>query len=395
MKKRLISLIISLILVFAVLSPVAAFDGGGQLDTNITFGGRNWFSDDFSGILGLTEKATGWFRMPLPFGTISLEGGWTFNMSYGFVWPLTLLDAQVFSIGNSLDIKLVKYNFPISFGDLSMAVNIGRFPLADSTGMIFNQNIDGLYVSLPFKLFSVSAGVGYTGLQNAKTTSVYGIPVEIPASNVYSLAPGYVAVLSRASAPSLWGGQSFDAEFNSFINCNTVESSDNRSRSFVTLGAKGPIIPLLYYNAAFSFGFALGSEPKAGVLGKAGVTFYPDFLSSTLSFTTLFATSGFLPFTNIPLSSDGQISCSDVLKLSLAASMKPADKWLLNAEFALLYSSMEGSTSFGLNVLQANLGAKFQWFSDFCIILDNGLVIPVNDTSVSYFTGSIRAQLSF
>ncbi len=395
MKKRFVSIITIVILIFAVVSPVAAFDGGGQLDTNITLGGRQWFTDNFSGLLGLTEKATGWFRTPLPFGTLSLEGGWTFNMNYGFVWPLTLLDAQVFSMRNTLDINLVKYNLPIKIKDFALDLNFGRFPLADITGMIFNQSIDGLYASIPFSVFTASAGIGYTGLLNAKTTSVYGIEVTPSASSVYAFAPGYVAVLANASAPSLIGGQSFDAEVNMFFNCNTVSASDHRSRSYISIGARGPVIPLLYYDAAFSFGFALGSENKIGVMGKAGISFFPDFLASTLSINTLFATKNFLPFTDLPLSTDGRIGCSDVLKLGAAASMKPTDKWLISAEFALLYASEEGTASFGLNVLQANLDAKIQMYSDLCIVVSNGLVIPVNSTSVNYYTGSVRAQLSF
>ena len=394
MKKRFVSILISILLILTVVSPLAAFDGGGQLDSNLSFGGREWFTDDFAGVFGLTEKLTGWFRAPLPLGTISIEAGWTFNLSYSFVWPLTLTDAQVFSVRNTLNVDLLKYNLPLPIGDYTLDINIGRFAVADSTSMIFNQNIDGVYASLPFNLFSVSAGVGYTGLQNAKTTGVYGIPVSTSSSSIYELAPGYVAILTRASAPNLIAGQSFEAEINSFINCNTVDSSDHLTRSFVTVSARGPIIPFLYYNAAFSFGFALGPTSKAGIMGKAGVSYYPDFLSSALSFTTVFATDGFLPFTDLPVSSDGRIGCSDLLKLSLSYSLKPTDKWVVNSELALLYSSDEDA-SFGLDVFQANVSAKLQWYSDLSIAATGGLVIPVSNSSVSYFAGSVRAQISF
>lgn len=394
MKKRIISLTICLLLIFVVVSPLSAFDVGGQLDTVLSFGGRNWFNDDFSGAIGLSEKATAWFRTPLPLGTLSIESSWTFNLSYAFVWPLTLVDAQIFSIGNKLDVSLVKYNLPIPIGSNPLDINVGRFAVADLTGLILNQNIDGLYATLPFKYFSVSAGAGYTGLQNAKTTKVYGISVTPEESSIYEFAPGYVAVLARIKAPNLIGGQSFDAEVNMFINCNTVEETDQLTRSYVTVGAHGSIIPLLYYNATFTGGFALGPEPKIGMMGNAGLSFYPNFLSSSLTVSTLFATSNFLPFTDIPLSVDGKIGCSDLLKLAVAISMKPVDKWLANLEAALLYSSGEDA-SFVLDVIQGNLSIKFQWFSDVCIIATNGLVMPVDDASVSYFTGALRAQISF
>ena len=391
MKKRVIIIAISILLILTVVSPLAAFDWGGLFDTNLNFGSRQLFKKESSGVVGFGAKLTGWFRTPLPLGSLSIEGGWAFNLSKGFVWPIKFSDTQ---IGNTLDISLLKYNFPINIKDYTLDVNVGRFAIADSTGYILNQNIDGVYASMPFNLFSVSAGLGYTGLQNAKTTSVYGISVTPSSSSVYELAPGYVAVLARATAPNLVGGQSFDAEFNTFINCNTVANSDKRSRSYVTIGARGSVIPLIYYNAAFSLGFALGNKSKTGVMGNAGITYYPDFLSSALSFTTLFATDGFLPFTNIPISCDGRIHCTNLLKLALSYSMKPTDKWVINTEMALLYSS-EQSGSFGLDVFQANLSAKFQWFSDVSIVAANGLVIPVSDSSVSYLTGSIRAQISF
>ncbi|MBO4509251.1 MAG: hypothetical protein J5747_11525 [Spirochaetaceae bacterium] len=394
MKKRFITILISVLLILTVVSPLAALDGGGQLDSNLSFGGREWFTDDFSGIFGLTEKLTGWFRTPLPLGTLSIEAGWTLNLSYGFVWPLSLTDAQVFSVRNTLNVDLLKYNLPLSIGDYTLDINIGRFAVADCTTMIFNQNMDGVYASIPFKLFSVSAGVGYTGLQNAKRTGVYGIAVSPSDSSIYSLAPGYVAILARGSAPSLVAGQSFDAEFDMFINCNTVEESDKLSRGFASISARGSIIPLLYYNAAFSFGFALGPDSKAGIMGKAGVSYYPDFLDSAITFTTMFATTGFLPFTDLPVSNDGRIGCSDLLKIALAYSMKPTDKWVLNTDLALLYASDE-EASFGLDVFQANLSAAFQWFSDVSLSASSGLVIPVSDSSVSYFTGSVRAQISF
>lgn len=395
MKKRFLSILISILLILTVVSPLAAFDGGGQLDTNINLGGREWFTDNFAGMVGLSEKLTGWFRTPLPLGTLSIEANWNFNLSYSFAWPLTLVDAQIFSIGNTLDFNLLKYNLPISIKDFTLDMNIGRFAVADSTGMIFNQNMDGVYASLPFKLFTVSAGVGYTGLQNAKTTAVYGIPVSTSASTIYAFAPGYVAVLSRATAPSLVAGQSFDAEVNMFFNCNTVADTDHLSRSYVTLGARGPVIPLLYYNAAFSFGFALGPAPKVGIMGKGGITYYPNFLSSAFTFTTVFATKKFLPFTNLPVSADGRIGCSDLLKLALSYSFKPTEKWLMNAETALLYTSEESNSSFVLDVFQANVSAQFQCFSDVRIVASTALVIPVSSSSVSYFTGSIKAQISF
>ena len=398
MKKRFLTILISILLILSVVSPLAAFDGGGQLDTNIALAGQNWFNDNFGGVVGLTEKATGWFRTPLPLGTLSIEANWTFNISYGVVWPLTLLDAQVFSMRNTLDVNLVKYNLPLSIADFKMDINIGRFSISDSTGLIFNQNMDGLYVSMPFKLFSVATGVGYTGLQNAKTTAVYKLPVATSASSIYEFAPGYVAILTKAAAPNILGGQSFEAEVNMFVNCNTVQPSDGAvglHRSYATVGARGPIIPLLYYNAAFSFGFAFGSENKVGIMGKGGVTFYPNFLSSALTFTTVFATAGFLPFTDIPVSVDGKIHYSDLLNLALSYSMKPVDKWLLNAEFDMLYTSEEGTSSFILDVFQGTISAKFQCLSDFCLAASSGVVIPVDSSSVSYFTGSVRAQLSF
>lgn len=398
MKKRFLTILISILLILSVVSPLAAFDGGGQLDTNIALAGQNWFNDNFGGVVGLTEKATGWFRTPLPLGTLSIEANWTFNISYGVVWPLTLLDAQVFSMRNTLDVNLVKYNLPLSIADFKMDINIGRFSISDSTGLIFNQNMDGLYVSMPFKLFSVATGVGYTGLQNAKTTAVYKLPVATSASSIYEFAPGYVAILTKAAAPNILGGQSFEAEVNMFINCNTVQPSDGAvglHRSYATVGARGPIIPLLYYNAAFSFGFALGPDPKVGIMGKGGITYYPNFLSSAFTFTTVFATKNFLPFTNLPVSADGRIGCSDLLKLALSYSFKPTEKWLMNAETALLYTSEESNSSFVLDVFQANVSAQFQWFSDVRIVASTALVIPVSSSSVSYFTGSIKAQISF
>ena len=394
MKKRVIRIVVSVLLILAVVFPLSAFDGGGQLDTNLSLGGRNWFTDEFSGIVGLSEKGTAWLRIPLPLGTLSVEGSWTFSLGYGFVWPFTLTEAQVFSMANTLDISLAKYNLPISISDFTIDINVGRFAIADSTGLIFSQNIDGVYLSLPFKLFSVSAGAGYTGLLNAKTTGVYGVPVTTSTSSIYEFAPGYVAVLSRLTAPNLIGGQSFDAEANLFLNLNTVSSSDGLSRSFVTVSAHGPIIPLIYYNAAASVGVAFGSAFKTGIMGKAGITFYPNFLSSALTFTTLFATADFLPFTDLPVSSDGKRGCSDILKLSLSYSMKPVDKWLTNLEGAMLYSS-SNVDSFELDTIQGNLSAKYQWFSDVCVIATSGLVIPINDTSNSYFSGSVRIQLSF
>ncbi len=398
MKKRFLIILISAFLIFSVVSPLAAFDGGGQLDTNIMLAGQNWFNDNFAGVAGASEKGTGWFRTPLPLGTLSIEANWTFNISYGVVWPLTLLDAQVFTLGNTLDVNLVKYNLPLSIADFKMDINIGRFALSDSTGLIFNQNIDGLYVSMPISLFSVAAGAGYTGLQNAKTTAVYKYPVTTSPSSIYQFAPGYVALFTKASAPNIIGGQSFEAEVNMFVNCNTValaEGAIGLHRSYATIGARGPVIPLLYYNAAFSFGFAFGSQTKVGIMGKGGISFYPNFLSSALSFTTVFATNGFIPFTDIPVSVDGKIHCSDLLKLALSYSFKPTDKWLANTEFDLLYTSQEGSSSFILDVLQGTLSAKFQWLSDVCLVATGGVVIPMATSRVSYFTGSVRAQLSF
>lgn len=387
---KLTALLLAVVLVF----PVSAFDGGGQIDLGASVSAKNFLSlDDFIGFAGGNAKATGWLRLPFNFGTFSMESSWNFNGYYVFVWPLTLTDAQYLLLGNTLDINLLKFSTTLPVVGYNLSLNAGRYAVADATGLIFNQKIDGMYASLQLPLFTASLGMGYTGLLNAKTTGVYNVPVDVSSGTIYAMNPGYVAVTGNAIADNLYAGQSVGGEVNLFFNCRTVPS-DELHRSYLTVYAKGPLISSLFYNLTFAGNMNFGSQFSAGLMGKGMLLFYPGIMSSCVSFTVVFATSGFIPFTNIPVTADGLVHYSDLLDINLNLSAKVSENSVFNLAGSLLYTSLEDEVAYGLREAQISVSSKYQKYSDVSYIISADAIIPVAEDSAAYFTFSARIQLS-
>lgn len=239
MKKKIISIILGFNF---LIIPLFSMEWGGILRNETGF----IFSQAGDSTLKQNDEVYLWLTSPLGKDSnffISAEGMYKFS--------LLSPNAQT-SINNIADIDLLKIHGSFGFDKASLDIAFGRLFLTDSTGIIFNQLLDGAHCSFNLENIVISAFAGYTGLLNNHTTitidatGVYDSPV----SQIYSLAHPYVPFALNINFPVLFGNQSVIFEGLGILDLDNFDLS----RYYATLYLAGPISNSVFYNASTTFG---------------------------------------------------------------------------------------------------------------------------------------------
>lgn len=159
-------------------------------------------------------------------------------------------DAPDKTIGNIVDVDLLKISGNINFGAGKAVINAGRFTVADNTGVNFSQCCDGLAASVLLPKVNLSLYAGYTGLLNSLNVSILGAQEE--ANKFYSLCHGYIPLLASIEFPSLFANQAIALQGEAFLD-TAKENKYNRIYANLTMG--GPIAGTVYYSLITSCEF--------------------------------------------------------------------------------------------------------------------------------------------
>lgn len=187
------------------------------------------------------------------------------ELKYEFSW-LKSGDSSV--ISQIFDVDLLKLS-----GSLNLANNaileysLGRYPITDSTGVVFNQTSDGLFASLTLPNIIFTGYVGYTGLLNDLDVSILdgeGV-TEVSGGNLYSLAHPYLPANLSVEFPVLFGNQSLSLQANAFL-----DFKDSYNRYYANFVMTGPINNVSYYKLTSS----LGSPNFDGFMNYTSLNFY-------------------------------------------------------------------------------------------------------------------------
>lgn len=154
------------------------------------------------------------------------------------------------TIGNIADIDLLKLSGNIDFGSGKLALNAGRFTVADNTGVNFAQCCDGLAATVMLSKLNLSFYAGYTGLLNSLNVTILGAQEE--AHKVYSLCHGYIPVLASIEFPSLFANQAIALQGEAFID---TAKTDKYNRLYANFTMGGPIAGTVYYSLISSLGY--------------------------------------------------------------------------------------------------------------------------------------------
>lgn len=365
---------------------------------SIDFGGVFYNSTGVTGSspLGFDQEdtLTFWVKSPL---NEAQTTNFAFEGSYNFSY-----DGSVEQVTNKIDINLLKVDILLPLNNLALNIDIGRIPCFDLTGVIFNQNIDGIQGSLQTDYAIFSAWAGYTGLLNAQSSTYYGIDYEYDQSMLYTLAPKFVVTGINTFVPVLFANQSGFAEF---LGCWNIDES-NLQRMYLTIGANGPLVNSLYYVLSTTLGFNNGIEALQGVsnLTKLEMTYYSNFLASSITYNASFASGNstdgikaFVPFNQISPDVSGNLAYSGIFKTGIATTLQPKNKFLISCGADFIFNTpSEIYSKFVIDGFQWNLNAYWQLFSDLQLSLGSGQYLPIGEsTSTADFYANIKLILSF
>ncbi len=385
---------IALILFFVVALAGFSFEGGGLFKTGLGFDINkrpNYTGVNFKNSEGLSL----WAKQSL-----DKEGLYNFGIqgSYLFKASKRIAPKNNWSanIQNILDIDLLKFSFLIPVKDSGLSISVGRYSLADVTGLILNQNLDGIYISYEsYKKmnFSTHFSIAYTGLLNAYTTPM-NAKVSYSSNKVYKLAANCIALTGFFNIPVSKYQHSISLDLNSFIDIK----NSGRTKTYLTALANGPIYSNLYFILSATGKLESGGSSKlrGGFALNADLAYYFYKKTSKVGFKTQWFSGGTNSFNSFTVTNTSKVKFKPVRNLwktALYFGIKPIEDLSLNTELALMCSGKKSGSASLYKGLEWNFSANYVLLSDIYIGFDGGVFIDRNknvDTSLK-----LKAMLSF
>ena len=277
------------------------------------------------------------------------------------------------------DLNILKFSSIIECSVGKFFLDAGRLLLSDLSSAVFSQAIDGASVQFSCSWLDVSVFGGYTGLLNLKNISVMDSTGYVYApddeKDFYDFCAPYITGGVKASLPYLLFNQTISLEGMGFWDAEGPADSpeDEDNRFYGTLRLDGPLAPILFYGLSGTVSSTDFSD--FGFLGRANVSLFPDFKSSSVSLSASYASgdSGpfvpFIGFTQITacLSADEPIY-SGISKAGLSASIVPVEKLYcaIGGDAVFIDNSNSAFDYYGFQVYG---NAKYQLFSDVALTL--------------------------
>lgn len=253
-------------------------------------------------------------------------------------------------------------------------LDAGRLFLSDLSQTVFAQSLDGASAQFSASWLDVSAFGGYTGLLNLKNISIMNSSgyewTPDDENDFYDFCAPYIAGGVKISFPYLLLNQTISLEGLGFWDTEGPADSpeDEDNRFYGTLRLDGPLAPMLFYGLS---GTACSTDfSDFGFLGKANISLFPDFKSSSVTLSASYASGDrgpfvpFIGFTQVTacLSAD-EPTYSGISKAGLSASIVPIDKLYCTVGGDAVFVDNDDS-AFDYCGFQVYGNAKYQLFSD-------------------------------
>ncbi|MBP5448417.1 MAG: hypothetical protein J6X95_10095 [Treponema sp.] len=355
-KKKFAALLAACVAAIAIASNAFALDYGGAFSNYTRLKGKS-----FSNIkLDQVNDLSGWIKYWIP-GQDKMYV--TAEAIYEFEY-----DAAASKAFNRLDIDLLKFSGTWSVAQRPLTINAGRFIFSDYTGLIMNQNCDGVWANYKLPMMSISAYMGYTGLLNAAFVKMQNHPKDAfkyKTDKVYQLAEKYFVTAAGVSVPNLFGRHCALGQ----VLATFKMGGKSFNRFYFTAGMNGPIWQSLYYSATTTFGLhSFDGSVGFTNLTKATVSYYFDFMDLTATGGIVYASGdngpfkAFYGFTKIDAySAFNEPQHTGVFKITAGATIKPIQKVLAKLDTALVFDVMEKAKYKGF---EWSVGADWQILSD-------------------------------
>lgn len=277
------------------------------------------------------------------------------------------------------DLNVLKFSSIMECSAGKFFLDAGRLFLSDLSQSVFAQSLDGASAQFSASWLDVSAFGGYTGLLNLKNISIMnsiGYEWTPDDENVfYDFCAPYIAGGVKISFPYLLFNQTISLEGLGFWDTEGPADSpkDEDNRFYGTLRLDGPLAPMLFYGLS---GTASSTDfSDFGFLGRANISLFPDFKSSSVTLSASYASGDrgpfvpFIGFTQITacLSADEPIY-SGISKAGLSASIVPIDKLYCAVGGDAVFLDRDDN-AFDYYGFQVYGNAKYYLFSDLALTL--------------------------
>lgn len=383
MKK--INLLIVLILLFTL--NLSAFEGGGILRTGLGFD----LTKDTQN-LNHYDSLSLWGKQNL-----DKEGNYNFALQTSYIFNIgkPIKPAQKSYTTNLLNLDMFKFSFLIPIGKDSLSIDAGRYNIADITGVILNQNIDGVYLAYRMPKFSVFVNLGYTGLLNVylnPTTAYNAKAISSKNTKLYKLAPSFFHLSALFQIPFASLRHSVDMDINSFISTGQPITGNN----YASVSVNGPIVSSLFYRAAASLSALIRNKQKLrmGFYAAGELNYYFQKYGSKIGFKTQFFSGENNKFESFTLTNASRvrfIEYTDLWKTGLDFSIKPVQDLFLSTDLNLMTNT--NSSKELLKGIEWTASATYTILQDIALSTDLGLFIDAKgnaDTRVL-----LRGTISF
>ncbi|MCR4789508.1 MAG: hypothetical protein K5839_00345 [Treponemataceae bacterium] len=272
--------------------------------------------------------------------------------------------------------------------------SLGRFAVADITGLVLAQNLDAAGFTLKTKnsnIFNFYAG--YTGLLNSKTITMYSRDFTGKSNQFYCLAAPYIAGGFVGKFPSLFADQNLAIEAIALV--DAYDFSDYTA--YADLALDGPIYKSLYYALATSFSFNYIKDTEIELaqmfanLSKVEISYFFDWYSLILTASAIYVSDDFNPITQQSASIDS-VYYDNILKTGISASVKFIEPLFISLGADALFAVDETNLISGYTGLQYNVAIRYTPLDDLQIGASASQLFYADSTQPSYLTvkGSVR-----
>ncbi len=278
---------------------------------------------------------------------------------------------------------------------------LGRFNTADTTGVILNQTIDGVYLAYNSDAFSAGLTGAYTGLINRHFNTILNeIPVSYMEDNdkIYELAEKYCVGNLLLSFPYLFAGQSVSLE-----NLFTLHlEDDSYMRNYSTLTINGGLGSSVYYtlSSALELSKFDDMDLEMANLSKFSLSYYASAKSFAVELKGVYASGNqgpfkpFKGFTSMTAvnSNTGRTQYSNLAKGGLGFSFKPVTSLLFAANAAAVLNPED---SFSYAGFEYSAGLNWQIVSDILVAGKVSMYFDSENSDMNKNEFSLTALITF
>lgn len=299
-----------------------------------------------------------------------------------------------------VDVDLLRFSTTVRNDDSGrILIDIGRFPVSDSTGIILNQGMDGFSLEMVRDFGNLSFFAGYTGLLNARqeeTLMTVDDSTDSATDDIYAIGARRVVGKAVLHIPEIFGSSDLLIQTMGQYDLRDQIDSDAAEIMHTVYGTvmlTGPFNPTLFYTVSGTFQSGILDSDDTyslhSILAVGRLDYYP--VPATQVYTEIMYTSGedsffshFQPITSQDAGTLYAGGYSNIIKGTAGVNYNSMDMLNLDGSIAVFLYPQEVDGFDGLyTATEINAGATFRATSDLRMRGSGALLFP-KDEDMTY-----------